>query len=83
MIIVVTTALVSKPIESRYVNVRPDMPVNCVKFNRIFARTIHVKVVNAKVQRTVFCVNVRPELLVDDVICDHVIIFRAMEMHSV
>lgn len=83
MITVVTTAPASKLIESLYVNVRPDMPVNCVKFNRIIAQIIHVKVVNVKVRQMVFCVNVHQESLVDGAICDHVIIYRVMKMHSV
>lgn len=47
VIIVVILVRVSKPIESRYANVRLAMRANCAKYDKISAQIIHAKVVNA------------------------------------
>lgn len=83
MIIAVIMGHVLKQIESRCVNVHPVMRVNFVKFDKISAQIIRVKVVNVKIQLMVLNVNVRQELLADDVIYVHVIIYHAMKMHNV
>lgn len=59
VIIVVILAHALKPvIENPYANACPDMAENFVKFDKIFAQTRLVKVVNAKIQQMVSFVNV-------------------------